>query len=390
MNREESEEAIHETIDELRRKTSFWRDGKVPIDGVTTYSYANAKRFERLACAAALLGAVTQSREYFSRATQLYHNRVVAGRLQRDITERIAWEGEPRILSRTLNAALLSWDRELTTTVARDALELDDVYLDEFADDYPNSPLGYYQVKAKAALVLNDERAVDLVSDLSDAVQKTDDPSQYWLIVPEFYRAVDAGAQEAAQSALERLLAFYAERDPDSEDPRTFVLQTLSALVILARQRRLDVTVDSDRVPSAVVQEAVPADERRLEVDLSDVEFTSPVGFFELEYDEESTPVIIGRIYHSGQGDVTADDVPEREAGRVLSDEWVEAALDEARWRDHYVDDLVEDAVTAYRDGSLLRKLVVVQDRTDGGTFDETLSTLPVDTIQLLKGAGRK
>lgn len=74
----------------------------------------------------------------------------------------------------------------------------------------------------------------------------------------------------------------------------------------------------------------------------------------------------------------------------MLSGEWIDAALEEATWRDHYDDDLVADAKTAFEDGTLTRKLVVVQDRTDEYLFDESLTTLPVDDVELLKGAGRQ
>lgn len=126
-----------------------------------------------------------------------------------------------------------------------------------------------------------------------------------------------------------------------------------------------------------------------MDVDLSDLQFTSDVGFFELERDDDGAPVIAGRIYHPGGEPVRAEDVPEREAGRVLSDEWVEAALEEATWRDHYDDELVADAKTAFEYGTLIRKLVVVQDRTDQHLFEESLTELPIDDVQLLKGAGR-
>lgn len=375
---------------EVRRMGRLWNEDKVPVDGVPGFAYSAAKAYEQLACTAALLGAVSQSRRWFGTAASLHYERVVSGRLRRDSRERMVWEAEPRKLSEALMTALLSRDEELLTDIARDAAALDEAYLDEFADEYPDSVASYYQTRVKAALVLDDERAVEWLSKLVDAVEALSDPSRYWQVIPEFYRALNAGDDEAADSAIEELFEFYVERDSEPDEPRKYVLRPLCALVVLARRHDVHVTVDSERVPKNLVQEATPEHDRRLDVDVSDVEVTSRVGFFEVEYDEDGTPVIIGRIYHSGRGDVTADDVPEREAGRVLSDEWIEAALDEARWRDHYDDSVVEDAATAYRDGSLLRKLVVVQDRTDGGTFDESMATLPVDKIQLLKGAGQK
>lgn len=375
---------------EVRRMGRLWQEDKVPVEGVPGFAYSAAKAYEQLACTAALLGAVSQSRRWFGTAASLHYERVVSGRLRRDSRERMVWEAEPRKLSEALTMALLSRDEELLTEIARDAVALDEVYLDEFANEYPDSVASYYQSRVKAALVLGDEETSECLSGLVDAVETLSDPSQYWQEIPKFYRALDTGDEEAVESAIGQLFEFYVERDAEPDEPRAYVFRSLCALVRLAQRHDVSVTVDSERVPKYLVQESLPEDDHRLDIDVSDVAATSRVGFFELEYDEEGTPVIIGRIYHSGHGDVTADDVPERGAGRVLSDEWTEAALDEAQWRDHYDDDLTESAVSAYEAGTLKRTLVVVQDRTDGGTFDESLTELPVDNIKLLKGAGRR
>ena len=47
------------------------------------------------------------------------------------------------------------------------------------------------------------------------------------------------------------------------------------------------------------------------------------------------------------------------------------------------------DAKAAYEDGTLQRRLLVLQDRSDGGTFDESLSELPLDGLEVKKGAAR-
>jgi hypothetical protein len=164
----------------------------------------------------------------------------------------------------------------------------------------------------------------------------------------------------------------------------------MCALLYLAYRRGVLVKLESDRLPEGLVTEAIPDNERRLDIDVSELEFSSPVGLFELERGDDGSPIILGRIYHPGHEPVSADDVPERAVGTVLSDEWIEAALDEAEWRSHYDTDLVSEARTAHEEGKLRRKLVVVQDRTDEYTFDETLAKVSVDEIEILKGAGKK
>ncbi|WP_159076959.1 hypothetical protein [Halococcoides cellulosivorans] len=266
---------------------------------------------------------------------------------------------------------------------------MDEVYLDEFAEDYPDSPANFYDMKAHAALALDDDRATTYVAELRDAIEVTDDPSLYWETIPEFYAAVLDGSTADVEAALADLHDFFVSEAPNPDDPSEYVLDDVAASVVLARRHGLDPMIESDRVPEAVLREEIPADDPTLDIDIDSLQFTSDVGFFELERDDEDRPVIAGRIYHPGGEPVSADDVPEREAGRVLSDGWIEAALDEAEWREHYDDAMVAEAREAYEDGTLQRKLVVVQDRTDGHTFDESLAALPVDDVAMLKGAGR-
>ncbi|ELZ26985.1 hypothetical protein C475_08621 [Halosimplex carlsbadense 2-9-1] len=300
------------------------------------------------------------------------------------------WCGEPQRFTRALRDALVSRDDHLTAEIATEALGMDECYLDEFADDYTDFPAYYYGAKALAAFALDHERAPELLAHLEEGIQRLDDPGQFWTTISDYYHALLDRSQADAQAALDGLFDYYAGNRPEPDDPKHFVLHEICAYILLARRYGLDITIDSERVPAALTREDVPADDVELDIDLSDLTFKSDVGLFELERDDDGTPVIAGRIYHPGGAEVTAADVPEREAGRVLSDDWIEAALDEASWRDHYGDDLVNEARAAFEDGSLVRKLVVVQDRTDGSLFDESLTELPVDDIELMKGAGKR
>ncbi|SFR98043.1 Immunity protein 49 [Halomicrobium zhouii] len=386
----ELREYIQDARAELDFNTGLWRDGSVAIDGVTNITRNTGKQYNRLATGAALLGVVRDARNCFGEAARIYLEQIRATRLRRDIRERILWEGEPRVFFRALNAGLLSRDESLLTEIATEAIEVDESYLDEFASDYPDSPAQYYDMKVHAALVLGDERAATFLDELRDVLDVITDKSQYWEVIPRYYQALLDESASATEAALRELHDFFAGEEPDPDDPNKYVLHDVCAYIVLARRHGLDVSIDSDRLPEVLLKEDIPHEDVELDVDFGNVQVTSDVGLFELERDDDGSPVIAGRIYHPGGREVTAEDVPEREAGQVLSDEWVDAALDEAAWRDHYADDLVADAQEAFADGSLTRKLVVVQDRTDEHLFDESLTTLPIDDIELLKGAGRR
>ncbi len=391
-----SEETLHECLKDglegLQRKERLWQDGGVPIDGITNITRATAKEYERVATCAALLNATQQSWLWFGKAAQFYFEQICAGRLRRDIRGRIVWEGEPRKFYHALNTAVLSRQEELITEIATAAIEIDESYLEEFAADYPDSPPQYYDMKVHAALTLGDDQVTVYLDELRAAIDEHADVSQYWKTIPQYYQAIVDDSAPAAEAAIADLYSFFADQEPDPEDPRESVLHDVCAYIVLARHRGVDVDVplESDRLPAALLRDDAPEDDVELDVEPGEIRVNSTVGLFELEYDDDGTPVIAGRIYHPGGEPVSADDVPEREAGQVLSDDWIKAALEEANWRDHYDDELVADATAAFENGELIRKLVVAQDRVDQYTFDESMSKLPVDDIELLKGAGRR
>lgn len=384
------EDEIVDISADIRRKAGYWRDGIVPIDGVTNVAYSTARDYERLAKTAALLDATRQSRAWFGEAARFYFAHVRAGRLRRDIRERSVWEGEPRKLWRAMACALLSRDETLLAEIASDALDLDDAYLEAFADEYHDSPSHYYRARVFAALVLQDGRTGELLEAFEASVEQRSESNQYWQAAPRFYRGLVDGSEADVEAALSDLHEFYVDNAPEPDDPNAYVLHYNCAQLLLARRRGFEVDIESDRLAGALLRDDLQPDDIVLDVDVPGIEMVSDVDLFELEGDEAGSPVIAARIYHPGGKPVTAEDVPELAVGRVLSDSWIEAALEEAERRDHYEDSLVAEARDAYEDGTLTRKLVVVQERMDEHTFDESLAALPVDDIELEKGAGRR
>jgi hypothetical protein len=389
-----SELALHDhlddAVDRLRRNERLWQEDKVPIDGITNFTSSAAAEYCYLSNTAALLDATRQAREWSGEAARFYWKRIQAGRLRRDIRERGVWNSEVPMFSRALSHALLSRDEALLTEIATDAVEMDDSYLDAFADDYADSPVKFYNMKVEAALVLKDDRLSEFLESLRIHQERIAEEGGFWQLPVAFYQALVNQDTAAAEQALSDLYEYYAEEHSDPSDPEWYVLNIVLAYIILARRRGLDVSIDSPRLSAAFLRDEIPEDDVELDVDLDDLTVCSDVGLFELERDEDGAPVIVGRIYHPGDEPVSAEDLSARAAGRVLSDEWIEAALEEASWRDHYDEELVSDAKSAFEAGSLLRNLVVVQDRTDQYIFDESLGELPIDGVELLKGAGRR
>ena len=369
------------------KRAQYWHKDSVLFEGMRSVIYAITKQVRYLATGAALYGATRQARQWFGLAARLRHQNIATGRLRRDIRERAIWEGEPRVFARAMVDALLSHDDAVVTSVAEDAIEMDECYLDEFAPDYPDFPAHYYNSKSKAALALGDPSAPEFVEQLAAATDELPDPGPFWQTAPTFYRAISAGEQSDAQAAAEDLLTYHLEARSSPDDPDEFVFHNLAALVVLADRQGTPVSLDSPRVPAAVTDPTPAGADRELDIDLSYLEPIDPVGLFDLDRDEDGTPILAARVYHAGGEPFTPADVPERPAGRVLDDEWVEAALIEAAWRDHFDDDLVADAMEAYEAHELYLKFVVVQDRADRHMFEGGVSKL-VDGIEFLKAAG--
>ena len=383
-------EHLEEAVEGMHRRGSYWREDAIPLDGITNVTYGSAREYERLAKSAVLLGAIRQSRAWFGEATRFYLEHIRAGRLQRDMQDLSNWEGEPRMFGGALYSALLSHDEEVLTEVATEALTMDDkTYLDAFADEFIDYPSIYYSVKIEAALVLEDERASQLLEQFRAELDRVGETSQYWELLPEYYRALIDGNVSAAKAATVELAEAHLEENPNPDSPDEYVLHDACAYVVLAQRYGVEITPESDRLPAALLTEAIPENDVELDVDLSDLQVMSKVGFFELERNDEEAPVIAARIYHPGGELVGTKDIPEREAGRVLSDVWIEAALDEAIGRDRHDQQLVADAKTVFEDGTLTRKLVVVQDQVDEFTIDESIGDSPIETVEFLKGAAR-
>lgn len=97
--------------------------------------------------------------------------------------------------------------------------------------------------------------------------------------------------------------------------------------------------------------------------------------------------VLVASIKHPGDREATVDDLPMTEAGRILSDEWVNAVIETLRASDDgEQNQLAETLGTAREQGALERKLVIQQEQRGSHLFDETLADLGIDRIDIVAG----
>lgn len=247
MNTTESalNEHLEDAVDAVERRAQSWRDDRITVDSVPSATYSTAKKFTSLAKTAALLGATEQSREWFGEAARFHLDQIKGHRLRRDIRARVDWKNEPQRFSRAINAALSSRDEELLAEAATGAVDMDECYVEEFADDYPDFLAVYYNAKVKGALAIDDERAPDLLDEFERGLERLEDKSLFWETIPEYYRALIEEERSATQAAVSELFEYHAGKNPDPDDPSYFVLDAVCAYILLARRHGIKVSVTS-------------------------------------------------------------------------------------------------------------------------------------------------
>ncbi|GAB3022386.1 immunity 49 family protein [Natronobiforma cellulositropha] len=381
-------EAIHERVrEDIEFRLQRWNKGEIADQIVPKHKYGVAGRYQTLGHCNALLGNGEMAQEAYAEATVYYLERVQEARKRRDDLDPTYWEHEPAVLVSAMTAAQLAEAGELLADAARKALAMDEAYLDRFAPEYDDSPFRFYNAQVRGVIVLDDDRQSDLLDAYRDAVAGLNNP--YAETMGDVYAAIIDGDAAGVVAGLETLLGNHDETVTASTDhPDDFIADTPAALCLLVRDRGLDVTIRSEYVPDVLVptdakhvvgQNGDRTDQGDANVDIPHVERDDETGGY----------VIVETITHPGGRDLTAEDVPKTEKGRLLSEEWLDAVIDELQSADEaFPQELGKELQIAHEKGVLARKLVVLQERTGAHTFGESVSELGVDQIELVKGTG--
>lgn len=166
--------------------------------------------------------------------------------------DRLPW----RHLYRALQSAVLSGDEaviESSATAVRERATAPEL------DDLPGQEHGHraWIVRAFAALLLGRDDVPDY---LEEARSRLDDDSYhqgYFGSQVDALEGIFEQDEVATREAIEDCLAFHAASFTDNEDMH-FVEEVVSAdactFIVLARQRGLDIHVDSEYVPEAVYE----------------------------------------------------------------------------------------------------------------------------------------
>jgi len=209
------------------------------------------------------LGEASEARRWFKRAAT---HRFRAGQMRvkhKEVLERNAVLSATQIYGKAVQYALLSGSSECLEEIATGVLDLDESFRDVL-DERGGSVLSYDDAELLAAVSLGED---EIARNAIERIRSFEsDPSYdgYYSGVPDGHTGplVDAsiglfdGDAAAVTEAVEKMLdAHEAEVDGEPRGSREIVDHAAAAMIVLARNRGLNVTVESEYVPDALFDE---------------------------------------------------------------------------------------------------------------------------------------
>lgn len=244
-----SNEWLREKIDRKRAEVGPALDdlesGAVPESNRYHLHYNVAIRYHAIGAFRLLVDEPDAGRTAFADAARHYLQSAVESRPYRHEPPTDKWRNEPIRLVRGLYCALVADDPELREECASEAVALDDEYLEE------NPAQLFYRAKAVGAVALDDDRQGKFVSEFETAVDPDFVPED--LAIARACRGILDGDGAEVAAGVEDLLDHHRDRIEGEPDTKSEVVSLpATALVLLARDRGLDVWVDSGFVPAVL------------------------------------------------------------------------------------------------------------------------------------------
>lgn len=258
-----SEEEMREWIDD--KKESYERGGDVleyldelPPHQRLSYCHADYLKCANVGTYLLWLGETATANRWFERAANLSLQRGLAAAAHADDLDPTDVRVIGKALTKAVVYAVLSRSSDCVEEVTAETLELESSFRDVIEENGAN-PLTFDTCKLLAAASAGQD---ELAREYVERVRNTaTDPDSAFSSVPpgENPPLADAceglidGDAEAVTDAVEATLDAHA--DDVDDDPRGFreiVDRMAAAILVLARDRGLDVTVDSRYIPDAL------------------------------------------------------------------------------------------------------------------------------------------
>lgn len=351
--------------------------GNVVGERLPAFLYGLGTAHDDLARTRALLGDGDGARTAYAAGAVYYLSSVHESRKRRGLLGPRQRRDQPHTGIRAIERALLSRDDDLVACAAREVVGMDEAVL--VASDNRS----FYAAKALAAVVLDDDRVEQFVEEYRHATRhdRTTGDEAALLVVEGVAERDASKVARGLEKALDRPGPYAAGTDGEADRE---VDDHLAALCLLAGRKGLDLSVEAPAVPAVLVPDpssatrVVRAGEPPGEGALPDVHRDPETGAY----------VVVERIPFP-DGPLTADDLPGTPDGRLLSDEWLDAAIDRLRG----VDDpdrreLAGELADAREEGTLRRRLVVHPGERErsGYRVERSVFEAGIDAVELYTG----
>lgn len=192
-------------------------------------------------------GDISATQRWFERSTTYYIERVRKGQEFREELEKSYWENEPMVFREAFYCAILSGSDTLRNEVATEALAMDDAYLTEF----PTVVHDFYFVRALAAIVLERDDAREFVAQLLTNLDHLRPKLHaYFSALATIVTGITSDDAERATEGFEQLLEHHdddIQGTPKGADK--IVCLPAVALLVLARERGLNIEIESKYIP---------------------------------------------------------------------------------------------------------------------------------------------
>jgi hypothetical protein len=192
------------------------------------------------------LGNVDTARQWFARAAFAERSYVdVFSRHFDELRTSNQNNGSTRALL-AIEDALLSGDSRLIEITANEVLNLSD----DYATEYGRSREIYYEACMLASLSKNNNTAVRKYKTAYEDV--VEEPKPHSIALMDTYDGFLADDASAVQTALQEMVDYHAESTDDLSRWLELMSPAVGALFLIARDRGMDITVDSWYLPGGL------------------------------------------------------------------------------------------------------------------------------------------
>lgn len=197
-------------------------------------------------------GDFSASQRWFERATTYYIERVRKGQEFREELAKSYWENEPLVFREAFYCAILSGSDTLQNEVAAEALAMDDAYLTEF----PTVIHDFYFVRALAAIFLERDDAREFVAQLlANLDHLRPKLHAYFSALATILAGITSDDADRATEGFEQLLEYHDDDIQGTpKGPDKIVCLPAVALLVLARERGLDIEIEGEYIPESVLK----------------------------------------------------------------------------------------------------------------------------------------